>query len=81
MDAIKSVGKVKTGTKNKKLKITGKTVKSNFLSFVGLPFHRDTAGNTIKYISKGAEKKNCSGEAQHLGGLKVRVLCYVLPLR
>jgi len=47
LDAIKSVGKVKTETKNKKLKITGKAIKSNFLSFVGLPFHRDTAGNNI----------------------------------
>jgi len=47
LGAIKSVGKVKKGTKNIKLKITGKAIKSNFLSFVSLPFYRDTAGNNI----------------------------------
>jgi hypothetical protein len=50
LGAIKSVGKVKKGTKNIKLKINGKAIKSNFLSFVSLPFHRDTSGNNILII-------------------------------
>ena len=81
MGAIKSVGKVKKGTKNIKLKITGKAIKINFLSFVSLPFYRDTAGNNILYVPKDAEKTSCGGGVHHLGGVKARILCYMMLLR
>ena len=82
LDAIKSVGKVKTGTKNIKLKTTSKVIKSNFLSFVSLPFHRDTAGNNI-ICTKRCRGNKLRRRGESPGGRKSKdfMLCDAVTMR